>query len=137
MPPPTLACTPEPPEVETYLETLRPRIVGQPLERIRIRIRTPSLFRTYDPPVTAIEGRTVAGFHRIGKRIVLESPFDDFAAAITRENRTLKRALTDPRILDGIGGAYSDEILWRARLSPTQRTRNLDPDEVARLRVSR
>ena len=42
------------------------------------------------------------------------------------ENRTLKRALTDPRILSGIGNAYSDEILWRARLSPVQRTRNLD-----------
>ena len=222
---------PELPEVVTYLETLAPRIVGRPLERVRVR--SPSLLKTWDPPVSALEGHAVTRLSRIGKRIVWEfegdddgsgdepgpdaaglaapsspdplfavfhlmvagrfrwkergvkvarkyghaafdfpdgavllteagtkkraqlhvvrgraalAPFDrggldvltaspdDFAAAITRENRTLKRALTDPRILDGIGGAHSDEILWRARLSPTQRTRNLSDEEVARLR---
>ena len=57
-----------------------------------------------------------------------------FASALTRENRTLKRALTDPTIFSGIGNAYSDEILWAARLSPAQLTRNLDPQETETLR---
>ena len=56
-----------------------------------------------------------------------------FEAAITRENHTLKRALTDPRLLSGIGNAYSDEILHRAQLSPIAMTRKLGPDEVERL----
>jgi formamidopyrimidine-DNA glycosylase len=56
-----------------------------------------------------------------------------FDAALRDENHTLKRSLTDPRILSGIGNAYSDEILHRARLSPLQLSRNLDADEVARL----
>jgi formamidopyrimidine-DNA glycosylase len=203
---------PELPEVLTYLETLGGRIAGQPLERVRVR--SPSLLRTWDPPVSALEGRTVRGLQRIGKRIVWELPGDEgesslfavfhlmitgrfrwkepgatvprkvghaafdfpdgtvlltevgtqkraslyvvrgddalepfrrggidplttsheaFREALTRENRTLKRALTDPRILDGIGNAHSDEILHRARLSPTQRTRNLATDEMRRL----
>ena len=198
---------PELPEVLTYLETLDPRIVGEPL--LKLRIRSPSLLRTYDPPASALQGHTVRGLRRIGKRIVwafdhdlfavfhlmltgrfrwkeagaavprkighaafdfpagtlllvevgtqkraslhvvageaalaaferggldpLSSSPGEFAAALTRENRTLKRALTDPRILDGIGNAHSDEILHRARLSPTQRTRNLADDEIARL----
>ena len=203
---------PELPEVQTYLETLAPRVVGEPLERVRIR--SPSLLRTYDPPIAAIEGRPVTRLFRMGKRIVweldrghepaplfavfhlmltgrfrwkspgaavprkvglaafdfprgalllteagtkkraslhvvvgeaglepfergglnvLEASLEAFTAAIGRENRTLKRALTDPRILDGIGNAHSDEILHRARLSPTQRTRNLGRSEVAAL----
>ena len=56
-----------------------------------------------------------------------------FRAALTRENRTVKRALTDPRLIDGIGNAYSDEILHRARMSPFVQTRSLDDDQVARL----
>ncbi len=63
----------------------------------------------------------------------LEATPDTFRAALTRENRTLKRALTDPAILSGIGNAYSDEILHAAKLSPTQLTRNLDDGELARL----
>ncbi len=63
----------------------------------------------------------------------LEVGLDEFGDAIKRENRTLKRALTDPRILSGIGNAYSDEILWRARLSPVKRTSQLTDDEVAGL----
>ena len=59
---------------------------------------------------------------------------EEFQAALTRENRTLKRALTDPSIFSGIGNAYSDEILWTARLSPAQLTRNLGPEAVAALR---
>jgi formamidopyrimidine-DNA glycosylase len=64
----------------------------------------------------------------------LDATLRDFCAALTRENRTLKRALTDPAILSGIGNAYSDEILHAAKLSPTQLTHNLDDGEIARLR---
>jgi formamidopyrimidine-DNA glycosylase len=64
----------------------------------------------------------------------LDATLEAFRAALTRENRTLKRALTDPAIFSGIGNAYSDEILHAARLSPTQLTRNLGDVEVARLR---
>src|SRR5690606_15558226 len=63
----------------------------------------------------------------------LEVDVDDFAEAIRRENRTLKRALTDPRILSGIGNAHSDEILLEARLSPVKRTHSLTAEEIARL----
>jgi formamidopyrimidine-DNA glycosylase len=59
-----------------------------------------------------------------------------FREALARENRTLKRALTDPRIMDGIGNAYSDEILHRARLSPVKRTHQLTPEESKRLHAS-
>ena len=199
---------PELPEVLTYLETLAPRVVGERLEAVRVR--SPSLLRTYDPPVSALADRRVTGLRRAGKRIVfgledelfavihlmltgrfrwtprgtpvpkkvghaafdfpggtlllveygtmkraslhvvrgeaalaaferggvdpLSSSDEAFRSALLRENRTLKRALTDPRIVDGIGNAHSDEILWRARLSPTQRTRNLDAEELVRLR---
>jgi formamidopyrimidine-DNA glycosylase len=63
----------------------------------------------------------------------LETTPRAFASAICRENHTLRRALTDPRIVSGIGGAYSDEILHRARLSPLVLTSRLDPDALARL----
>jgi formamidopyrimidine-DNA glycosylase len=64
----------------------------------------------------------------------LDATLYEFRAALMRENRTLKRALTDPAILSGIGNAYSDEILHAAKLSPTQLTRNLDDGEIQRLR---
>ena len=64
---------------------------------------------------------------------VFAASADDFRAALTSENRTLKRALTDPRILSGIGNAYSDEILHAAQLSPVTLTRKLNPEEWARL----
>ena len=63
----------------------------------------------------------------------LEVTEDVFVEALTRENHTLKRALTDPRLFSGIGNAYSDEILHRARLSPMQLTRSLTPDAASRL----
>ncbi|MEX2653662.1 MAG: DNA-formamidopyrimidine glycosylase family protein [Acidimicrobiia bacterium] len=63
----------------------------------------------------------------------LEVSLDEFTAAITRENRTLKRALTDPRILSGIGNAFSDEILWAAGMSPVKRTGQLTLDEIGAL----
>ncbi|MGI8982884.1 MAG: Fpg/Nei family DNA glycosylase [Pirellulaceae bacterium] len=63
----------------------------------------------------------------------LESSLADFRAALTRENHTLKRALTDPRLFSGIGNAYSDEILHAARLSPVTLTSRMDDEQVERL----
>src|SRR2546421_5923618 len=71
--------------------------------------------------------------HDPGGIEVLSADLGAFAAALTCENHTLKRALTDPRLFSGIGNAYSDEILHRARLSPLALTRNLKPEEIARL----
>jgi formamidopyrimidine-DNA glycosylase len=64
---------------------------------------------------------------------VLDANLDQFAAALTRENHTLKRSLTDPHLFSGIGNAYSDEILWQAQLSPMQLTQKLKREEVQRL----
>jgi formamidopyrimidine-DNA glycosylase len=198
---------PELPEIALYVDALRRHVVGHPLRRIRIP--SPFLLRTYDPPVSELNGRTITGVSRIGKRIVLEFDDDLFAvihlmiagrlrwkepdvkiprkfghaafdfdhgsllfteAGTTRraslhvvrgreslaehdrgglepleitleqfserlrlENRTLKRALTDPRLFSGIGNAHSDEILLEARLSPVTLTSRLDDDEVERL----
>ena len=190
---------PELPDIAAYLTALEPRIIGQPLEHIRIA--SAFLLRTAQPPLTSFEGKTVRTLRRIGKRIVIGvdgdlwlvlhlmiagrlhwrptaaklagrqnlAAFDfphgslvlteagtkrraslhlfageealrgidpggidvlsaDLAAfqqALTMENRTLKRALTDPRILSGIGNAYSDEILHAAQLSPIAMTKKL------------
>jgi formamidopyrimidine-DNA glycosylase len=64
---------------------------------------------------------------------VFEASLDEFRAALTRERHTVKRTLTDPHVFSGIGNAYSDEILHRARLSPVQMTTNLSPQEIERL----
>jgi formamidopyrimidine-DNA glycosylase len=198
---------PELPDVELYLHALRSRIVGRRLGRVRLA--SPFLLRTVDPPIDALIGREVVSTSRLGKRLVwrfeddlfavihlmiagrfrwkpkdaaipgkvglaafdfdngslllteagskrraslsvvrgaaalaaidpgglevLSSTLDEFAAAITRESHTLKRALTDPHLLSGIGNAYSDEILHAARLSPMQLTSRLDRAEIARL----
>ena len=195
---------PELPEITAYIEGLERTILDETLEKVRVR--SPSLLRTWDPPLSAAVGRRVIGLRRIGKRVVwqmegglflvfhlmitgrfkwtkrgtavpkkrahgafdfasgslllteqstkkraslhviegeaalteldpgglevLQASLDDFAEALRRENRTLKRALTDPRVFSGIGNAHSDEILLFARLSPLQRTRNLSDDEV-------
>ena len=71
--------------------------------------------------------------HDRGGLEVLESSPDEFRAAMSETNHTLKRALTDPTVLSGVGNAYSDEILHRAHLSPTAQTSRLDPDEWRRL----
>jgi len=203
---------PELPEITAYIEGLERTIVGHPLERIRVR--SPSLLRTWDPPLSEAEGLTVTGVSNLGKRVVWEAEgslflvfhlmitgrfkwmkpgasvpkkrahgaFDfphgtvmlteqsttkraslhvvrgqaalaaldpggidvlacstaDFTDALRAKNRTLKRALTDPRVLSGIGNAHSDEILLFAGLSPLQLTRNLGADEIERLhRVAR
>jgi formamidopyrimidine-DNA glycosylase len=67
---------------------------------------------------------------------VLEADLDRFAAVLTSANHTLKRALTDPRLFSGIGNAYSDEILFEARLSPLALTQKLARDEIKRLFVA-
>ena len=71
--------------------------------------------------------------HDRGGLEVMDAPETAFAEALTRENHTLKRALTDPRLLSGIGNAYSDEILHHARLSPVTWSQRLTPDELSRL----
>jgi formamidopyrimidine-DNA glycosylase len=75
----------------------------------------------------------LAGFDRGGVE-PLEADLAAYTDALRRENHTLKRSLTDPRLFSGIGNAYSDEILHRARLSPLQRSGNLSDEEIARLR---
>lgn len=198
---------PELPDVAIYVERLSAHLVGQRVTAIRLP--SPFLVRTFDPPLTATIGKQVRGFSRIGKRIVFEleedlflvlhlmiagrlhlgdigkklpgrigllaidfersslvlteagtkrraslhvvrgraalpafarggvEPFEvdepTFVAALQRENRTVKRALCDPTIVSGVGNAYSDEILHRARLSPMQRTSNLTEEELSRL----
>ena len=79
--------------------------------------------------------RSLAGLDqfRAGGIAPLEADLAVFQAALARENHTLKRALTDPRLFSGIGNAYSDEILHRARLSPAKLTASLSPDEILRL----
>ena len=198
---------PELPDIAAYISALEPRILAQPIEQIRLA--SPFLLRTAQPPLTDVEGRIVRELRRIGKRIaigvegdlwlvlhlmiagrlhwrprgaklagrrslaafdfpngslvlteagtkhraslyvvsgevglqsmdpggidILSSNLGSFRDALTAENRTLKRALTDPRILSGIGNAYSDEILHAAQLSPIALTQKLKPDEWERL----
>ncbi len=198
---------PELPDVEAYLSALEPRIVGQAL--LHVRLASPFLLRTAEPPIASVDGRTVRELRRVGKRIaigldddfwlvlhlmiagrlhwrppgatlagrnalaafdfadgslvlteagskrraalylfggedgmhdldaggidVFASDLTSFRTALTAENRTLKRALTDPRILSGIGNAYSDEILHAAQLSPVALTRDLTAEQMQRL----
>lgn len=81
-------------------------------------------------------GEEALAAHDPGGIEVLDAPLKVFATALTEENHTLKRALTDPRRFAGIGNAYSDEILFHARLSPVARTQDLKPDEVKRLHAA-
>jgi len=101
-------------------------------------------FSTGSLIVTEAGSRRRASLHIVSGRRALEeldrgglevigSSYDAFAAVLRRENHTLKRALTDPTILSGIGNAYSDEILHRARLSPFARTENLADEQMGRL----
>jgi formamidopyrimidine-DNA glycosylase len=198
---------PELPDVTAYISALEPRVVGQTLERVRLN--SPFLLRTIQPPVSDAEGRAVNEIRRVGKRIaivvtgelwlvlhlmiagrlhwrpphpklsgrqnlgafdfpegsltlteagtqrraslhivkgeealqaldaggidVLTADLNAFRTALSSENHTLKRALTDPRLLSGIGNAYSDEILHAAQLSPMAQTQKLKPDEWDRL----
>jgi formamidopyrimidine-DNA glycosylase len=80
-----------------------------------------------------VRGWNAVRAHDAGGIEPLEISIEEFKAALTRERHTLKRTLTDPHVFSGIGNAYSDEILHRARLSPVQMTTNLDDQEIARL----
>ncbi len=80
-----------------------------------------------------VQGETALAEHDPGGLEVLDADLPAFDKALRRENRTLKRALTDPRILSGIGNAYSDEILHAARLSPVMLTSRLDAAQMQRL----
>jgi len=80
-----------------------------------------------------VRGEGALAEHDPGGVEPLEADAEAFREALLRENRTLKRALTDPRLVSGVGNAYSDEILHRARLSPFRRTRRLGEAELARL----
>jgi len=80
-----------------------------------------------------VRGESALAAHDPGGLELFGAHLDEFRAALTRESHTLKRALTDPRILSGVGNAYSDEILHRARLSPVRMTRQLSEEEAARL----
>ena len=198
---------PELPDITAYIKALEKRIVGQTLERVRLG--SPFLLRTVEPPLSSVDGRVVEHVRRIGKRIaigvdgdlwlvlhlmiagrlhwkkreaklggrqnlaaldfangslvlteagskrraslhvmrgeenlasldaggidVFTADLDSFRGALTAENHTLKRALTDPRLLSGIGNAYSDEILHAAQLSPVALTQKLKPEEWERL----
>jgi formamidopyrimidine-DNA glycosylase len=198
---------PELPDISAYITALEPRVLGRPLEHVRLG--GPFVLRTAQPPIESIEGSRVRELRRIGKRIafgfendlwlvihlmiagrlhwrpvnaklggrnnlagfdfpdgtlvlteagskrraslhvvsgeeglrsldpggidVFTADLGTFRGALTAENRTLKRALTDPRILSGIGNAYSDEILHAAQLSPIALTQKLTPPEWERL----
>ena len=80
-----------------------------------------------------VAGEAGLAAHDPGGLEVLEASLAEFAGRLRAETHTLKRALTDPHLLSGIGNAYSDEILHRAKLSPFQRTTNLDEAEMATL----
>src|SRR5437588_8682 len=107
---------PELPDIVVYLEQLRPRVEGQRLDKLRL-----------------VRGEAALAAHHPGGLEVLDANEASFKAALLRENHTLKRALTDPRLFSGIGNAYSDEILHRAGLSPLTLTHRLAEEEIVRL----
>jgi formamidopyrimidine-DNA glycosylase len=80
-----------------------------------------------------VQGEAALARHNPGGLEPLDADTAQFRAALVRENHTLKRALTDPRLFSGIGNAYSDEILHRARLSPLALTQRLGEDDIAQL----
>lgn len=86
--------------------------------------------------IHVLRGRAALAEHDRGGLEPLEATLEEFAGALRRENHTLKRALTDPRLLSGIGNAYSDEMLFWARLSPVKRTSALTDEEIERLYVA-
>lgn len=203
---------PELPDVIAYVESLDRHCTGRTLETIRLQ--SPFLLRSVEPPLSDVHGRTITGFRHIGKRIVWEFAGDDprylvlhpmiagrlrkqkkgaklsrknglaafdfddftivlteastkkraslyvvgseaelanhdpggvdvmsttptsFKAALTERNHTIKRALTDPRYLSGIGNAYSDEILHRAKMSPYKQTQSMSDEDFAALHAA-
>jgi formamidopyrimidine-DNA glycosylase len=83
-----------------------------------------------------VRGEAAVDAHDPGGLEVIGSTVEAFGSALTRENHTLKRALTDPHLLSGIGNAYSDEILHAAQLSPMKLTAQLTPPEIERLHAT-
>lgn len=83
-----------------------------------------------------VRGRDALATFSAGGLDVLRASVEAFSEALGREKHTLKRSLTDPRLFDGIGNAYSDEILHAARLSPVKLTSSLSPEEIERLHVA-
>jgi formamidopyrimidine-DNA glycosylase len=198
---------PELPDIVAYITALEARVLHHPLKRVRLA--SPFLLRTVQPPIAEVEGQLVRELRRIGKRLaigvgaddwlvlhlmiagrlhwrpanaqlsgrqalaafdfddgslvlteagskhraslhvfrgeealrgldpggieVLETDLESFRDSLTSRDRTLKRALTDPRVVSGVGNAYSDEILHAAQLSPIARTTKLKADEWERL----
>jgi formamidopyrimidine-DNA glycosylase len=198
---------PELPDVTVYVERIQALAGGQPLEKVRVA--SPFLVRTFDPPIDAVDGAKLTSVQRLGKQIVLgldndlylaihlmiagrlhwkergakipgkvglaafdfpvgtmtlteasskkraaihvvrgsdglaelkrgglevfDATLEEFAEALRSESHTVKRSLTDPDLFSGIGNAYSDEILHRARLSPIKLTRQLTDEEIERL----
>lgn len=198
---------PELPDIVVYIEAIEKRTLGSVLKAVRIS--TPFLLRTAEPPLTTVHGKKVTGFRRLGKRIaigvedelwlvlhlmiagrlhwkkpgigltsrnnlaafdfedgslllteagtqrraslylvrgegglqtidrggleVLDATVDEFARILRSENHTVKNSLVDPQMFSGIGNAYSDEILHRARMSPLALTQKLTDEEIERL----
>ena len=91
---------------------------------------------THRASLHVVDGAAALRAHDPGGLEVLAGTAAEFGAALTRENHTLKRALTDPRLFSGIGNAYSDEILHAARLSPVALTQKLAAPEIARLHAA-
>ncbi|HET9796763.1 MAG TPA: DNA-formamidopyrimidine glycosylase family protein [Gemmatimonadaceae bacterium] len=129
---------PELPDVTIYVEAIARRVVGEPL--VGFAVRNVFALRSVDPPLDALVGRDVRDVRRLGKRIVLD--FGDelhlvvhlMIAGRFRWIPAGSRMRVPARIaLSGIGNAYSDEILHRARLSPLRLTSKLGDDEVTRL----
>ena len=89
--------------------------------------------RTHRASLHILRGAAALAAHDPGGLDVLAATLEQFRSALTRESHTLKRALTDPHLLDGIGNAYSDEILHAARLSPLRLTGQITPEESERL----
>ena len=83
--------------------------------------------------IHAVRGAAALAGHDPGGMDIFAATLEAFRAALVHENHTLKRTLTDPRLFSGIGNAYSDEILHRAKLSPIKMTRSLDDQEIGRL----
>src|SRR5438034_8303326 len=198
---------PELPDLTVYLDFLQANMVGQSLERVRVA--SPFVLRTADPPLKAVENKRVLGLRRLGKRLIfeledelfltihlmiagrfrwkergapitgkiglaafdfsngtlllteasqkkraaihllrgeeamaefdrgglepLDANLDQFRSRLLAGNHTIKRALTDPDLFSGIGNAYSDEILHRAKLSPVKLTHSMTEGEVERV----
>lgn len=80
-----------------------------------------------------IKGSSGLNQHDPGGTEIIDAGLEDFLKVLTRENHTSKRALTDPRILSGIGNVYSDEILYRAGVSPLKWTSRLEQTEIQKL----